>query len=102
MIGPFNRSPTQSKVMMEKITLLENKIMSEAETLFNLQMDHRFQNVIPYFCEVRPSLDLMTLVSDYESRPTVYCTFICRRLNSFCLSYNNEYKNCLQTLTVLT
>ena len=52
--GLFNRSPTQRKVISEKISFLENKIMSEAELLFNLQMDHRFQNIIPFITDVRP------------------------------------------------
>ena len=47
-------------------------------------------------------LDLMTLVSEYKERPTVYCTFISRCLSSFCLTFNNEIKSCLQSLNADT
>ena len=89
-LGPFNRSPTQNRVSSEKISFLEVKIMNEAELIFNMPMDHRFENIIPYFTNVRPSLDLMSLVSQYEARPTVYATFISRQNNSCKVGQNNS------------
>ena len=61
-------------------------------------MDQLFENVIPYFCSNRPVLDLIEMVTQFDENLTFFSTFICRRLNTFCLALSNQFEEGLQCL----
>ena len=48
-LSPQNRSENQNKTIDEKIRSLQNQILAEAKSLHTLQMDKKFNHIIPFF-----------------------------------------------------
>ena len=64
-LGPAFKNPSQRKALKEKLLILKDKILSHGEALFRLKMDERFDNIVQFFVEKRPVLDLIELVENF-------------------------------------
>ena len=97
-LSPTNRSENQNKTIDEKIRSLQNQILAEAKSLHTLQMDKKFNHIIPFFTSNCDNVNLESLVQSYDLNPTVMLTIISHRFENFVLSFQNNCEQCLEKL----